>query len=133
NVDTQGNVVTLTGSVDSEAEKNQALQLARNTTGVTRVVDMISVRTATGEGDAPEPSRTVGERIDDAGITLAVKGRLLDDPQVKGLSIDVDTREGVVYLTGSVRSAAERERAVNLARETEHVRNVVTNITIEQG
>ena len=59
---------------------------------------MISVREAAGNGNAPEPSRSLGEVVDDAGITMAVKGRLLDDPTVKGLRIDVDTREGVVYL-----------------------------------
>ena len=50
-----------------------------------------------------------------------------------GLRIDVDTREGVVYLTGSVSSDAERDHAVELARNTKHVRNVVTNLTIEKG
>jgi osmotically-inducible protein OsmY len=75
----------------------------------------------------------LGEKVDDAGITMAVKGRLLDDPQVKGTKIDVDTREGVVYLTGSVSSDAERDHAVELARSTEHVRNVVTNLTIQKS
>jgi osmotically-inducible protein OsmY len=131
-VEARDHVVTLTGSVNAQVEKDQALTLARDTKGVQRVVDMISVRTASGEGDAPEPGRTVGEVFDDAGITMAVKGRLLDDPQVKGLGIDVDTREGVVYLTGSVHSPAEQQRAVELARGTEHVRDVVNNLTIER-
>lgn len=129
-VDSRNMVVTLTGSVDHQDEKDQALRLARETKGVRDVVDMINVRTVAGNGDAPEPGRTLGEKIDDAGITMAVKSRLLDDPQVKGLRIDVDTREGVVYLTGSVSSAAEKERAVQLARNTENVREVVTNLTI---
>ncbi len=132
-VDSREGVVTLTGSVDSQAEKDQAMVLARQTKGVRDVVDMIAVRTSAGNADAPEPSRTIGEVVDDAGITMAVKGRLLDDPQVKGLQIDVDTREGVVYLTGSVRSVAEKDRAVELARSTENVRNVVTNLTVEKS
>jgi hyperosmotically inducible protein len=130
-VDTREKVVTLTGSVNRQVEKDQALALTRETQGVLDVVDMISVRNAAGDGDAPEPPRTIGDRIDDAGITMAVKGRLLDDPEVKGLQIDVDTRDGVVYLTGSVRSPAEMERAISLARNTENVRDVVSNITIE--
>jgi len=132
-VDTRDHVVTLTGSVDSQAEKDQAMRLARETKGVRDVVDMIAVRTTADNGNAPEPGRTLGERVDDAGITMAVKGRLLDDPQVKGLRIDVDTREGVVYLTGTVRSAAEKDRAVELARNTENVKNVVTNLTVEKS
>lgn len=133
NVDTKNGVVTLTGTVDHPTEKDQAILVARNTAGVRDVVDMISVRESASSGNAPEPDRTLGERIDDAGITVAVKGRLLEDPDVKGLHIDVDTREGVVYLTGSVHSTAEQERATQLARDTKHVKNVVANIKVEKS
>jgi hyperosmotically inducible protein len=129
-VDTKDGVVTLTGNVDRQDEKDRAIEIALTTGGVVDVVDMISVRVSAESGDAPEPSRTVGQRIDDAAITLAVKNRLLDDPAVKGLRIDVDTREGIVYLTGVVRSAVEKNRAVQLARETAHVRDVQENITV---
>ncbi|HET8947198.1 MAG TPA: BON domain-containing protein [Candidatus Polarisedimenticolia bacterium] len=126
-VATAAGVVTLTGNVDSEAAKDTAIRIARETSGVRDVKDMISVRSGTASGDAPSPSRTIGERIDDAGITAKVKSRLLDDPAVRGLKIDVDTREGVVYLTGSIPGAAEREKAVQIARGTEGVRNVEAN------
>ena len=43
-VDTNGSVVTVTGTVDSEAQRQRALQLARETNGVTQVVDRIQVR-----------------------------------------------------------------------------------------
>src|SRR5262245_763191 len=111
-VTTQNGVVTLTVNVDSQEAKDRALQLAKETTGVKEVVDMIAVRTAATEGNAPEPPRTLGERLDDASITANVKGALLDDPSVKGLKIDVDTRDGVVFLTGSVRSETEKDKAI---------------------
>lgn len=126
-VQTNGGVVTLTGNVDSQEMKDRALQIARDTKGVREVKDMISVRSASASGDAPSPDRTVGERIDDAGITARVKGRLLEDPAVRGLKIDVDTREGVVYLTGAIPGAPEREKAVQIARSTEGVRDVQAN------
>jgi hyperosmotically inducible periplasmic protein len=94
---------------------------------------MLEVRTGAVTGDAPEPTRSVGEHIDDAVITAAVKTRLLEDPQVKGLKIDVDTREGVVFLTGSVRSQLESDRAVEVARATEHVKEVKPNLIISKG
>jgi len=133
NVDTKNGVVTLTGSVDRQVEKDQAIVLARNTAGVRDVVDMISVRETSVSGDAPDPDRSMGEVVDDAGITMAVKGKLLEDPDVKGLQIDVDTKEGVVYLTGSVRSTAEKEKATHLARETKNVKNVVANLKVEKS
>lgn len=43
-IDTKGSVVTLTGTVHSEAEHTKALQLARDTTGVTTVVDRLVIR-----------------------------------------------------------------------------------------
>ena len=120
-------VVTLTGNIDSQAAKDRALQIARETKGVVDVKDMISVREGAAHGDAPSPSRTVGEHIDDAQITSRVKSRLLEDPAVRGLKIDVDTREGVVYLTGSIPGAGERDKAVQIARATEGVRDVQAN------
>jgi hyperosmotically inducible periplasmic protein len=56
-----------------------------------------------------------------------VKARLLEDPLVKGLRIDVDTREGVVFLTGSIPNEAERKQAVEVTRTTEGVKNVEAN------
>ena len=126
-VETVNGVVTLTGNIDSEAAKERALQIARDTKGVTQVKDMISVREGAHSGEAPSPDRTMGERVDDAAITSRVKKSLLDDPAVRGLKIDVDTREGVVYLTGSIPSAAEREKAVQIARATQGVRDVEAN------
>jgi hyperosmotically inducible protein len=127
-------VVTLTGNLDSRAEKDRALQIARSTDGVASVVDMLEVRTGPTTGEAPHPERSVGEHIDDAVITARVKSRLFDDPQVKGSKIDVDTREGVVFLTGTVRSEEESKRAVEIARGTEHVRDVKPNLEIvKQG
>ena len=129
-VETNKGVVTLKGNVDSADAKNRAMTLARDTTGVVNVVDMVSARTSSGGGDAPEPGRTVAETIDDTGITMSVKGRLLDDPMVKGLQIDVDTRSGVVYLTGKVGSDTERQKAIQLATDTKGVRDVKSNLTV---
>lgn len=132
-VSTQDKVVTLTGNINSQAEKDRALEIARSASGVTNVVDMLEVRTGAESGEAPDPELTVGQHVDDAMITAAVKTRLLDDPQVKGMKIDVDTRQGVVFLTGTARSQDEVDRAVELARKTEHVKDVKPNLSINRG
>jgi osmotically-inducible protein OsmY len=44
NVDIAGSVATLTGEVASADERKRALQLARDTEGITRVVDKLEVR-----------------------------------------------------------------------------------------
>ena len=87
--------------------------------------------TAETPGDAPDAGRSIGEKLDDAGITLAVKRKLLDDPEVKGSKIDVDTRQGVVYLTGTVRSEMEKTKAVQLAKDTNGVLDVQPNLDVQ--
>lgn len=129
-VDTSAGVVTLTGNIDSQEAKDRALTLARETEGVKQVRDMIAVRTETAEGDSPSSDRPVGQVIDDGMITMKVKARLGDDPMVKARNIDVDTKSGVVYLTGEVASDAERDQAVRIARDTEGVTDVQANLRI---
>ncbi len=74
---------------------------------------------------------TVGCGTTDAGITTDVKTSLAADEVVSAYEIDVDTREGVVTLTGDVESPVAKEQAVQIARSTEGVRDVVDNLRIE--
>ena len=60
--------------------------------------------------------KTVGETIDDTTITTRVKTAMLNDPDVGGLRIDVDTFKGAVTLSGRVKSQVEKDRAISLAR-----------------
>lgn len=130
-VKTQDGVTTLTGYVGSEEAKNHALELAKNTEGVVRVVDMIAVKTSQESAEAPKPDLTLGQHLDDATITMRVKSRLLESPTVEGLKIDVDTRDAVVFLTGRVRTEAEKEQAIRIAKEVEGVRDVRASLTIQ--
>jgi osmotically-inducible protein OsmY len=60
--------------------------------------------------------KTVGEAIDDTTITTRVKTAMLNDPGVGGLRVDVDTFKGVVTLSGRVKTQAEKDQAIALAR-----------------
>ena len=66
----------------------------------------------------------------DAAITAAVKTKMLADATVGGLRIDVDTKDGIVVLKGEVKSAAERKRALELAKETDGVKTVKDQLKI---
>jgi len=68
--------------------------------------------------------KTIGETIDDTTITTRVKTSMLNDPAVGGTSIDVDTYKGVVTLSGRVKSAAEHDQALALARKVDGVTDV---------
>jgi hyperosmotically inducible protein len=67
---------------------------------------------------------TIGGTIDNALITATVKARLAADPTVSAFAIDVDTADGVVSLTGVVNDEQARQRAIQLAQETEGVKGV---------
>lgn len=127
-VDTNNKVVTLSGTVDTATAKARAVEIARGTDGVANVVDNLTVGGAT----AATPSVPDVERAmySDTGLTATIKGKFLADPTVGALRIDVDTRDNVVTLSGQVRSQAEKDQALKLARETDGVKSVVDRLTV---
>jgi hyperosmotically inducible protein len=74
--------------------------------------------------------KSVGETIDDATVTARVKTALLNDDQVGGLGIDVDTFKGVVTLSGRVKTQAEADRAMQLARSVDGVTEVKSTLQV---
>jgi osmotically-inducible protein OsmY len=68
--------------------------------------------------------KTIGETIDDTTITTRVKTAMLNDPNVSGTGIDVDTYKGVVTLSGRVKSQAEHDQAIALAHQVNGVTEV---------
>jgi hypothetical protein len=66
----------------------------------------------------------------DAGITTAVKSKLAADDMVKAYQVDVDTENKVVTLRGDVETAAQKEHAVTLARNTEGVADVIDQLRV---
>ncbi len=135
-VDTRGGVVTLHGQVASEAERAQALRLARETEGVQRVEDMLTVdaaldRAASGTSGDRSTLDTIGERLDDGVVVTKLKAKFLADAQLKGSDIDVSASNGVVTLTGRTPDAASRQHALSVARETDGVTQVVDRLTAD--
>jgi osmotically-inducible protein OsmY len=70
------------------------------------------------------------ETAQEAAITTKIKAKMALDELVKARAIDVSTDGTTVTLRGSVTSAAERDRAVSLARETDGVAEVFDQMVI---
>ena len=68
----------------------------------------------------------------DAGITTAVKSKLAADDTVKAYKVDVDTHNKVVTLSGDVETAAQRQHAVTIARNTDGVTDVIDRLTVSR-
>jgi hyperosmotically inducible protein len=85
--------------------------------------------------DAKQASKNAGEKTkdatSDAALTSAVKTKLLADTKVGGLKIDVDTKDNIVTLSGTVSSQAEKAEAVRLAKTTSGVKSVVDKLVIK--
>lgn len=123
-------VVTLKGTVASEDRRRQALSVARQVPGVTDVRDELQVDPTVPPLPGGDPGARAAGEASDAWITTKVQARYYLDPDIKGRRVDVTTSGGVVTLTGSVATEAERQRAVKVARETENVTRVVDQLTV---
>ena len=75
--------------------------------------------------------KTAGQSIDDATITAAVQSKLSSDRISNFTRVDVDTERGVVTLNGVVKSADQKVRVAELARQVNGVRTVNNNLQIQ--
>ena len=69
---------------------------------------------------------------DDGKIHDLVMIRLADDVTVRGANLDVDVKDGVVTLHGTVKEEKARERATKVARKVKGVKSVVNDLTVKQ-
>ena len=72
----------------------------------------------------------VGSYVDDKAITTAVKAKLIEDKSTGGLSINVDTLNGTVALSGFAKSQFEKDQAGRIAASTKGVREVRNNLVV---
>jgi hyperosmotically inducible protein len=68
----------------------------------------------------------------DGSLTTKIKAKMALDDTVKALDIDIDTEGSTVTLSGVVATNAQRERALQLARETDGVTRVVDRLRVRQ-
>jgi hyperosmotically inducible periplasmic protein len=85
-------------------------------------------------GDIADKSKEIvsatGEAINDGWITTKVKAKFADEKLLKDSKIDVDTKDRVVTLKGTVASAAAKTQAMTIARGTEGVLSVVDELAV---
>lgn len=131
-VKVDGGVATLSGDVATAAQKAEAARLAK-VDGISKVQNDITVDPdedrSLGERMKSGMSKT-GEKISDAWITTKVNWFFVGEDSLKGSRINVDTKDNVVTLKGTVTNQAGKARAVALAKQTEGVKDVVDQLTI---
>lgn len=121
NVDTFKGVVQLSGFVASQAEKDAAGKIAKETSGVKEVHNSLGVHDAT----------SVGTKLDDSILTAKVKSALLDADKVSSGPINVVSEGGTVQLAGFVPSAGMIERAGKVAAGVPGVKKVDNQLLVK--
>lgn len=82
-------------------------------------------------GGGGKPAR-VNQTLDDATVQTRVKTAILNDPAVGGDQIDVASTNGVVTLTGVIKSPDHEAKAVDLARKIGGVKDVKSELKVQQ-
>jgi osmotically-inducible protein OsmY len=117
--------LTLSGDAQSQAAKDLAGSLASNTDGVRKVDNQIRVSgEATAAAKTQNAADDAGQAISDTWITSKVKSSFIYSRNLDGLDISVTTKDGQVSLGGSVSSDAQKQLAVETARNIRGVRGV---------
>ena len=116
-------IVTLRGEAANETQKELTAEYA----------DIDGVREVKNEMTVAKVPKTVGqtmrEKIDDASVTAQVKMTLLTHRATSVLKTKVETKDGVVTLSGKVSNAAEKDLATKLVSDIYGVNSVVNNMT----
>jgi len=145
-VDTRDGQVELRGTVTSDAEAQRAVQIAQNTEGVRTVHSFLKTEQTAENSTSPDTSSSTTQDLKDtakndlnaakdatkdAAITAEIKTKFASDKLVDASHISVDTNNGSVTLSGTVKSKAEERRALQIARNVDDVQQVHSELTIQ--
>jgi osmotically-inducible protein OsmY len=124
------------GGACSPKEEDRASQAAEEVADKTKdVVGAAADKAEKTVADVADKSKEIvsatGEKITDGWITTKVSAKLADEKLLKGSHVNVDTKERVVTLKGTVGSNDAKKRAVTVATETEGVLRVVDEVVVK--
>ncbi|MDP6572962.1 MAG: BON domain-containing protein [Rhodospirillales bacterium] len=111
----------LTGAVDGEAVRADAVRMAWKVAGIKDVLNEIQI---VADSDLIDLAR-------DTWITTQLKSKLTFDQDVLAINYAIETVNGVVYLIGIAQNQAELERVVGHARDIEYVGNVISHVRVK--
>jgi len=142
--DADKNAVTLSGTVPTEALRTRAVELAKSGRPGLSVTDKIDVKPAEVERsayteDMARDARTkaqasgesIGDSLDDAWIHTKIRTKLVGDGELPGGSVNVDVKNNVVTLRGSVATKEQKARVEEVAKTTDGVKSVKNLLVIK--
>lgn len=133
-VDIKRGVVTLNGTVETEAARARAVEITKSTDGVKSVTNNLTLAPGEKAIDPQklrEAGRNVGRIVTDGWVKSSIYARFLMEKPLEDSDINVDVKRGVVTLKGTVPTEAGRARAIEVAKTTPGVTSV--NDTLKIG
>ena len=124
--------ITLRGKATSLAQKDLTTEYAGDVDGVKSVKNDMTVPPViadTGTAAVAKKMDAVAESIDDASITALVKMTLLSHRSTSALNTKVETKDGIVTLSGKAKNGAEKDLATKLVSDVQGVKTVVNNMS----
>lgn len=103
----------------------------RTNTADTRASQSVASATDRAASATDRATTKAAVAVDDTAITTKVKAAVMAEPGLKTLEINVDTKDGVVTLAGTVQSPDLKQRAVTLAQQVEGVRSVSDQLVVK--
>jgi hyperosmotically inducible protein len=131
-----GGVVVLAGEAKTLSAHQRAIRDARAVPGVRQVASEIRSPDSLGDAEIWEDGKQTGQgeglqaAAGDAWITTKVKVQLMAEPGLSPLAVNVDTRDGVVTLFGSVSTERLKERAAAQAKTVAGVKAVDNELQV---
>lgn len=124
NIDTEvrNGVAYLSGAVESDIDRDLAGEIAESIDGVTKVENKLMIdksrASAENDNDKADDRKGFKQAVSNATLTARIKSELLLNQNTAGLSIDVDSNDNNVTLSGEVKSEQEKELAEKIADNT---------------
>ncbi len=115
--------VMLSGFVDTQAQMDRSVEVAKAVMGVRNVNNKLSLK---------EGTQSMGNKIDDTVITASVKAAMLADSIMKSREVSVVTVKGEVQLSGYVDSETQIAHATDVAKTVEGVLSVVNHMSVKK-
>jgi len=75
--------------------------------------------------------RSTGEYVDDQSLTVRVHDALHDNSEYKFDNVDINVYRGTVQLSGFVNTSDQKDKAKDIVKNVQGVKDVVNNISIK--
>ena len=114
--------VLLTGTLNDEGKRAEAVRIVWKTEGVKDVINEIQ----SGESSLRDFAK-------DSWVTARLKSKITFDEKIMAINYSIETVNGIVYLIGIAQNQEELDRILAHARGIDYVRRIISHVRVKKG